>query len=550
LFGSPALAQGSLAANDPMVRITSAQVDFDTSKALVKIGKDVSKATGIKESFITYYWQTFDTMVYDGKTTQKPLFVDLYVPSFFSDADVHKMLEAVANALVAHAKADRKWLFIHTHFPLPGQVYLGGGITNWDTYRGKPNNDPRPMEERTMEKFMFNDSAFTFQCLWRFGLTATGASDFGELLTITSRIKDFDQETWHQAWNSMAETVLAKAESFAAQGHFISARQAYFRASNYFRSSAVYMFDNDPRGKVAWRNGRDAFLKAAKYSQGRIKPVRIPYEKTSLPGYLLTVDNANKKRPTLLIQTGLDGTAEDLYFILGVEALKRGYNCLVYEGPGQGEMIYEQNLPFRHDWEKVVTPVVNFALGLSQVDPERIGLVGYSMGGYLAPRALAHEKRIRWAVVDGGVFSVFEGALTKLPEQVQMALKSSDCSREVDKLVKEEMEKGPDVNQFISQMFWTFKVKTPCQLFEKLRKFNLKGQIDQITTEMLVVNSSQDQVAGSAEQARKFFNLLKAPKTYLEFNDSRGCQFHCQLGAPLASSERILNWLDKRAKPQ
>ena len=83
--------------------------------------------------------QTFDTVVYEGKETAKPLFVDLYVPGFFSDREVAAMLEAVADALVEHAGVERKWLFIHTHFPLPEQVYIGGGIARWDAYRGKPS---------------------------------------------------------------------------------------------------------------------------------------------------------------------------------------------------------------------------------------------------------------------------------------------------------------------------------------------------------------------------------------------------------------------------
>jgi hypothetical protein len=135
---TPALAQGGLAPEDPMVRITAPPVEFEVSAVLAKVGKDVSKATGIKESLITYYWQTFDAIVYEGKDTKKPLFVDLYVPSFFSDDDVRQMMNAVADALVAHAGVERKWLFIHTHFPLPEQVYINGGITKYDTYRGKP----------------------------------------------------------------------------------------------------------------------------------------------------------------------------------------------------------------------------------------------------------------------------------------------------------------------------------------------------------------------------------------------------------------------------
>ena len=76
-------------------------------------------------------------------------------------------------------------------------------------------------------------------------------------------------------------------------------------------------------------------------------------------------------------------------------ALERGYNCLTFEGPGQGGVIRKQKIPFRHDWERVVTPVVDYALTRSEViDPTCIALMGISMGGYLAARAAAFEHRI------------------------------------------------------------------------------------------------------------------------------------------------------------
>lgn len=68
--------------------------------------------------------------------------------------------------------------------------------------------------------------------------------------------------------------------------------------------------------------------------EGRIEHVRIPYEGTTLPGYLVTPGNSRKKGPLLLIQAGLDGTAEDLCFILAAQAVKRSYACLIFEGPG------------------------------------------------------------------------------------------------------------------------------------------------------------------------------------------------------------------------
>ena len=92
LWQGTASASGGIAPEDPMVKITSAPTDLDVVSVLAAVGKDVSKATGISESFITYYWQTFDAIVYEGKKANRPLFVDLHVPSFFSDDDVQGML--------------------------------------------------------------------------------------------------------------------------------------------------------------------------------------------------------------------------------------------------------------------------------------------------------------------------------------------------------------------------------------------------------------------------------------------------------------------------
>jgi cephalosporin-C deacetylase-like acetyl esterase len=47
-------------------------------------------------------------------------------------------------------------------------------------------------------------------------------------------------------------------------------------------------------------------------------------------------------------------------------------------------MLRQREVPLRPDWEAVVTPVVDFAVGIPEVDQKRMVLIGRSFGGYLA----------------------------------------------------------------------------------------------------------------------------------------------------------------------
>jgi hypothetical protein len=75
--------------------------------------------------------------------------------------------------------------------------------------------------------------------------------------------------------------------------------------------------------------------------------------------------------------------------------VERGWNVLAFDGPGQYGPIHRERLPFRPDWEKVVTPVVDFALTLPGVDPEKIALMGVSFGviSHHVPQLSRSESR-------------------------------------------------------------------------------------------------------------------------------------------------------------
>jgi alpha-beta hydrolase superfamily lysophospholipase len=93
--------------------------------------------------------------------------------------------------------------------------------------------------------------------------------------------------------------------------------------------------------------------------------------------------------------------------------LSRGIATLMVDGPGQGEAEYEH--PIRGDFEIPAAAIVDWVLTRNDVDATRIGLWGVSMGGYLAPRAAAFEKRISACIVLAGPYD-FHDIWDNLPE--------------------------------------------------------------------------------------------------------------------------------------
>src|ERR687886_2568242 len=185
----------------------------------------------------------------------------------------------------------------------------------------------------------------------------------GEISTTTSLIEEGDRDGWYLQWTATAERVAGYADESARAGHIISASDAYLRASSYYRTAYLPLYGSpvDPRLVEAFDKETTVFQKAAALMRPPVEPVEIPYEGTTLPGYFCRVDDSGSPRPTLVCTNGYDSTINEMYVTFAT-ALPRGYNLLLFDGPGQGCLLIEQGLVFRPDWENVVTPVVDFAL--------------------------------------------------------------------------------------------------------------------------------------------------------------------------------------------
>ena len=403
------------------------------------------------------------------------------------------------------------------------------------------------------QTIIFSDPELEFQLIRALGDTAYGGADVGECLSTAERITEGDVDSWYAEWYATAERIRGAAEGSLAAAHVVSAREAYLRAATYYAMAEFYLHGDptDPRIRESSAKGRDCFARAAELSETPIEAVSIPYEDTVLPGYFYKVDDSGVPRPTLILQTGFDGTQEELYCQGAVAAVRRGYNCLTFEGPGLGAVIREQGIPFRYDWEAVIVPVVDYALSRPDVDPDKLALMGISLGGYLAPRGAAFEPRLAALIADGGVYQSWYPPFTEIAKNYPPAGGTAEgliaSVREdpddFDEATREMMRESIQLNWYLGNGMFTFGVDKPSEFILPFSEFTMEGVADRIACPTLVIDSNHDE--GMKGEAEKLFNALVCPKDFILFTAEEGAGLHCQMGAMLLAHQRIFDWLDE-----
>jgi predicted alpha/beta-fold hydrolase len=260
---------------------------------------------------------------------------------------------------------------------------------------------------------LFEDDFLDDFGTWPLAYIPYGGPDFGELFAVARTVGRGDADAYYAAWIAAGDRTLVSAEAASKAGHRESAGELYLRASALYAASyhPLYGAPVDPRLVAAFQKQRQALDNGLALGDPPIRPGSIPFEGNAMPAYFLPAAGfAGAKRPTIIFTNGYDGTITDMLFASAVAASRRGYHSLLFDGPGQGAMLYESNIPLRPDWEAVVSAVVDFALTLPQVHPEKLVISGWSLGGYLAPRGASGEHRLAACIADPGQWSLGDSA--------------------------------------------------------------------------------------------------------------------------------------------
>ena len=410
----------------------------------------------------------------------------------------------------------------HPHFAHPHEAFTAGFYRNRD---------------------------FDFDVRIALGGAASGSTDVGEILSAIATVGEKDHEGWFRAWLGLGDRIRGLADASAAAGHRVSASAAYLRAASYY-ATAVNAVDGLKTADAllpTFRRHRAAWDRFVDTTAVPVERVELPYESgTSLPGYFFSppMPLAAGPRPTLLMVNGSDGPISGLWGSGAFGALGRGYNVLLFDGPGQQTMLFERGVPFRPDFEAVVTPIVDYLLGRGDVDADRLAVYGISQAGYWVPRALAFEHRFAAAIADPGVVDVSTSWTAHLPKGMRQLLESGQKEK-----FDREMALGMRFSGDAART-WAFRARPFLRdgyfdtLSEVLRYRLDAADAARITTPLLITAPEDEQFWPG--QSQRLAELVGDDAVVVPFTAAEGASAHCEPMARTLADQRMFDWLDER----
>lgn len=385
-----------------------------------------------------------------------------------------------------------------------------------------------------------------FQAQWRraLGYTPYGGADPGECLAVAAAITKLDTSMWHDAWRFLGDRLERNAHDQTDRRDRLGARGSYLRAANAYRTAGLFLYAKplDARLVAAHRAEVDAFRNAMASLDVSPEVVEIPSSIGPIPGYFFRAADDDRPRPTMILTTGYDGTAEELYFSSGAAALARGWNVCTFDGPGQGTMLIDRGVPLRPDWDAVVTPVVDWLIDQPAVDAERIVLMGTSLGGLLAPLAATVEHRLAACISDCGPYDLFTTSVQRLPGFLAREVPDGNprMLRLLEKILGVVMRK-PTAGWALRRNLLVHDLDDPLAFFREAQRYSLRGREAEIRCPTLVCTTDRDDLSAAAPE---FFAALTCQKHFVRFASADGAGEHCESGARQAFNDTAFAWID------
>lgn len=277
------------------------------------------------------------------------------------------------------------------------------------------------------------------------------------------------------------------------------------KAVNYYHmAQSPIKQDTEEKKQSYWSVAR-AFEKAGKYMRPPLEVVQYPFRGITFSAYFRKA-TGNSKPPCVITVRGVDASRQVQDHLFSEFLLERGLSTLSIDCQGQQAARFA-GLNMTSEFEKPVGAAIDYLETRNDVDLDRLGIIGVSFGGFIAPRAASLEKRLKACVSVGGFYSMAE------------------------------FDYGPSAKaNFINDTKFSAAEYTV-----RKKEFTLEGIIEQMTCSLLVVNGSQDPLQPKG-QSVKIYEHARCPKDMMIYEGYGHCAYNQDKGVIVS----IADWLSAK----
>ena len=328
---------------------------------------------------------------------------------------------------------------------------------------------------------------------------------------------------FRESWVAMGDKLCGLADDDEARGRMISAGEKLQRASIYFLTAERMLGNGSPGRAELYAKVQQCFQRGTALAHANCERIEIPYGDAHIAGLYVRAEGASGGRAPILVQlNGLDSTKEMKYFVgLPRWLAARGVASLVIDQPGTGEALRLHDMKAVYNSEVWASRVVDHLETRDDIDPQRIGLEGVSLGGYYCPRAVAFEPRFACGVVWG----------------------ANHDWRDVQKR-RLAREGNLPVPHYWEHVRWVWGAKDMDEFMAIAENVHLDGVLDRIRVPFLVTHGEKDSQIPLKWAERTYEQLVNSPKRELKvFTAREGGVQHSSFDNSINAGHYIADWV-------
>ena len=356
-----------------------------------------------------------------------------------------------------------------------------------------------------------------------------GGADLSEVDHNGRKLRDKvgDDEAWFEAWRESGDLLRTRAAAAEAKGHAVTAASNYLRACFYYQCGDHFRQPKDDLALTIFRQSLDCFRKfSALTDRPRIEIVDLPFTNGAFPAYFVHAENSSGKRNPCVVRFGGFDTQKEMQYLRGIpDLVRRGFSCLLVDGPGQGESIRFRGMHLRYDFEVAGSAALNYLATRSDVDMNRVAIMAMSLGGYYAPRCAAMDKRYKACIAWGAIWDYHAMWVRRIERLKQAALPVP-----------------------ADHLLWACGVETFDQALRKIERFRLDGVAQKVECPFLLTHGAEDAQVSMDEAQQLFDAIGSKDKTFKTFAPEEGGAQHCQRDYLTRVCDVMHDWLEEKLK--